>query len=119
MLKYIITSLALTVGLSHPSIASEAKTIKTDLICTDIVSLDQVLTKYGEEAVLTMVSNRETRRGIQANATVFFMNPDTKTWTLVEKFSEKDYCIIAVGEKVSPYYNEETKKQNFKNSKVM
>jgi hypothetical protein len=121
MLKIIVTSLALTVGLvfTHPSIASDPKTIRNDIVCTDIKTLDEVLTKYGEEAALTMVSTRETRKGVSANAMVFFMNPKTKTWTLIEQFNEKDFCIIAIGEQVSPYFSEETGKKGSKNPKAM
>jgi hypothetical protein len=118
MLKYMIASLALTVGLIHPSIASESKTVRTDLVCTTIENLDKVLTEHGEEAALTMVSMRETRKGVIPNALVFFMNPKTKSWTLVEKFSETEYCIVALGQEVNPYFPEEEKK-NLKNKRSM
>jgi hypothetical protein len=104
MLKYIIASLALTVGLHHPSIASESGVIKVEVVCTTIQTLDEVLTKYGEEAALMMVAIRESSGNIRANPVVFFMNSKTKTWTLVEQISEKEYCIIAMGEKVTPYF---------------
>jgi len=104
MLKYIVTSLALTVGLSHPSIASE-RTKSLEVVCVDIKTLDKVLTEFGEEAMLTMLSQRDSPRGPVGNPMVLFMNPKTKSWTLVEK-NKEEYCVLGAGENISPYYPE-------------
>jgi len=110
MLNKILTSLALTVGLTiQPSIASEAKKVPVDLICVNLETLDELLTEFGEEAALTMMVNRESKTGISSNPMVFFMNPKTKSWTLVEKISEKYYCVVALGENVKPYFEEKSK----------
>jgi hypothetical protein len=117
MFKIIITSLVLTVGIiPHPSIASESKKLYLDVVCSTLENVSQILIEYEEEPVLTMVTARESKKGdMIPNATVFFMNPKTKSWTLVEQFTKDDYCVIAMGDQVEPYYSDKFKKQNRKN----
>lgn len=110
MLKKILASLALTVGIIHPSIASEKSLmVSFEAPCVDVVSLEKVLDKHGEDPALTMISTREIGSRYQAVPTVFFINPKTKSWTLVEKVADNLYCVIAVGQEVAPYFEKDKK----------
>ena len=105
MLKKLLASLALTVGIIHPSIASETiLTVSFEAVCISEKSLSQLVDKFKEDPMLTMVSVRETsNNNFDTIPAVLFMNPKTKTWTMVEKVAGNLYCVIGTGEQVRPY----------------
>lgn len=106
MLKKFLASLALTVGIIHPSIASEIATgIITEFPCTDLKSVSEVLKKYGEEPAFTGVSTREIAGKFIPISMVIFINNKTKSWTIVEKYSENIYCVSGMGPEISPYFS--------------
>lgn len=107
MLTRILTSLALTVGLIHPSIASESIKLPTELICGSEKGFEAVLEKYGEIPFATMTSSREIPGiGFSINPMVIFVNPQTKTYTIVEQLADNVYCVVALGEAIAPYIEE-------------
>lgn len=104
MLTKIVASLALTVGLVHPSIASEIQKFPTELMCVSETEMAEVLVKYGEIPFATMNSVREVPAlGMTANPLVIFVNPKTKTYTMIEQFAKDIYCVVAIGENINPY----------------
>lgn len=108
VLKYFLTSLVLTIGIIHTAIANESSLVlNTSLLCTTSKGLEQVLDKHGEEAALTAMGIRDIDGNFVAVSTVLFINPKTKSWTLVEKIKEDLYCVAALGESISPYISEE------------
>jgi len=103
MFKKIVTSLALTVGLFHTSIASELTQLNSQLICGDYSSINSTIKEYNEIPFVRMVSHRLVSTGdIFQNQIVIFVNPQTKTYTMVERFSSDIYCVVSIGEKLSP-----------------
>lgn len=104
MLKKVLTSLALIFGLIHISIASEPKQIDTKISCTSYEILNEVLEKYGEIPFVSMTAYRVVGSGrVVAHPAIMFVNPKTKSYTIVEKFSDALYCIVSTGEELSPY----------------
>lgn len=102
-MRKFLASLALTVGLTHPSIASEVIQIDTKLTCVSWETLNEALEKYGEIPFVNMTAYRALRNNdVMSLPTVMFVNPKTKSYTLVEKFSEQLYCVVSIGEQVSP-----------------
>lgn len=111
MLKFFITSLALTVGLiAQPSMASETKTVSVEFLCVKLNKLTEILAKYGEEPMMTMTSARDLGGKKIINPAVFFINTKTRTWTLAEKFGNDYYCVVGLGDGIKPFVSEENKK---------
>lgn len=103
MLKKILASLALTVGLIHPSTASEITQFPNTLLCVDQKSLSQTITEFEELSFAGGVSMRDVPGvGFVKNNLVIFVNPKTQSWTIVERFTKDMYCVIAVGEGFRP-----------------
>lgn len=107
MLKNMLTSLALIIGISNHSIAGDLIKFPTELACGGEDLLNSVLNKYEELPFATMSSTREIAGvGFRINHLIIFVNPKTKTYTMIERFSEEVYCIVSVGEGISPYTKE-------------
>ncbi len=103
MLKQILASLALTVGIIHTSIASESVVINTKTSCVSYPTLTEVLEKYGEIPFVSMTAYRSARGDTVVHLpAIMFVNPTTKSYTLVEKFNDELYCVISIGEKLNP-----------------
>ena len=103
MLKKILASLVLTVGITHPSIASEITQFPTSLMCVDQKGLSQTITEFEEISFAGAVGVREVHGvGMVENNIVIFVNPKTKSFTIVERFSKDLYCILALGEGFRP-----------------
>lgn len=103
MLKLILASLALTVGLIHNSIASEIIQLNTKLACGSFDTLNEVLEKYGEIPFVSMTASRMTGNNtIVEIPAVMFVNPNTKTYSFVEKFNDSTYCVVSMGNEVIP-----------------
>jgi len=99
MLKQILTSLALTVGIIHPSIASDVQQFPTTLVCVDQKGLTQTITEFEELSFAGGVAMRDVPGvGLVKNNLVIFVNPKTQSWTIVERFSTELYCVVALGE---------------------
>lgn len=102
-MRKFLASLALTVGLIHPSIASEILQIDTKLSCASWERINETLEKYGEIPFVNMNAYRALRNNDVMNLpAIMFVNPKTKSYTLVEKFSDQLYCVVSIGEQVSP-----------------
>ena len=76
-------------------------------MCVDSLVLAQTLVEYGEKPALTMTTNREMSKGVESFATVLFVNYQTKSWTLVEQYSEDLYCVIGMGNHLTPYQSKD------------
>jgi hypothetical protein len=72
-------------------------------VCVNADSIAEVVAQFEETPSLTMKSMRETTRGSVENRAVLFINYKTKSWTLVERISSDRFCVIALGEDISPY----------------
>jgi hypothetical protein len=103
MLKYILASLALTVGTIHPSMASEITRFPTELVCVGPNQLAETITDFEEIPFVGGVGVREVESvGIVENNIVVFVNPKTNSFTMVERFSKDLYCVIAIGQGLRP-----------------
>lgn len=103
MFQKTLASLVLTVGLIHPSIASEIVQFPTHLFCLDQETLTSTITEFEEIPFAGGVATREVAgAGMVTNNLVIFVNPKTKTWTIVERFSKDLYCVISIGDGFRP-----------------
>lgn len=99
MLKQILASLALTVGIIHPSTASDVQQFPTTLICVGQKDLTDTITEFQELSFAGGVAMRDVPGvGLVKNNLVIFVNPTTQSWTIVERFNTELYCVVALGE---------------------
>lgn len=112
MLKKILASLALIVGIIHPSMASEEIVFATEFPCISLEQLSSILERHKEEPFLHGTSSREIAGKIVSIPMVIFVNPQTKTWTLIEKYGKDIYCAAGLGRKISPYLGDNKKEFN-------
>jgi hypothetical protein len=103
MLKKILASLVLTVGIYHPSVASEITQYPSVLMCVDQKGISELITQFEELSFAGGVSMRDIPSvGIVQNNVVIFVNPKTMSFTIVERFSKDLYCVLALGEGFRP-----------------
>lgn len=96
MEKYLI---ALSLAFSSTVYAQQSN---LPVFCLNYNSLDATLTEWDEIPFVRGKSFRETGAGEIKNSLVLFVNAKTKTWTLVEKFRDSKYCVLAVGTDFEP-----------------
>lgn len=81
--------------------------IQTKIICTEDKVIYSSLDEYGEKPMVHMVSHRKindgTEESINSYPTILFVNPNTGTWTLVEKHTENILCVVTIGQQLKPY----------------
>ncbi len=100
----LVTSLALTAGLiTQPSIAGEIFVADSQITCSDEKTVLKVINESGETPMLKMTNLRYTNGMPTENVSILFMNIETKTWTLVERFNEETFCVIGLGNEIIPY----------------
>lgn len=92
MIKNLISIL-----LFLPCVAfSQTKDQKTyyEVFCLDEASLEATLSDFGEIPFTRGISSRDP---IGKVTLVIFVNPRTKSWTIVEKIDTNFYCALALG----------------------
>lgn len=72
-------------------------------ICVSQKVIEETLIEHGEKAFVTAVVHRLEGEKKVFHPVVIFMNPHTKTWTVVERVDKNTFCIIAVGSKIEPF----------------
>ena len=103
VLKKFLASLVLTVGTIHPSLANEITQFPTNLSCIGEKDLEQTITEFEELSFAGGVSMREIPgAGLVQNNLVIFVNPKTRSYTIVERFTKDMYCVVALGEGFRP-----------------
>jgi hypothetical protein len=108
MNRYLIALIFLSVMITSGCAANQPLVKRSvETMCVDSLVLAQTLVEYGEKPALTMTTNREMSKGVESFATVLFVNYQTKSWTLVEQYSEDLYCVIGMGNHLTPYQSKD------------
>lgn len=97
-MKNLITILLLSV--SSFSFAQTSKNIKLD--CYPLKDIVLELQKYKEKPLLMGNSVRPNGNSAQGSPLIIFMNTEARTWTIIEKANDENYCIVALGDHLSP-----------------
>ena len=88
-----------------PALAmAQVEYVNFETICVSQKMLEETVAKHGEKPFVTAVGYRLAGDRKLFHPVVMFMNPDTKSWTLVEKI-DNSFCIVAVGTKIEPFFN--------------
>ncbi len=65
--------------------------------CLKLDQLESILSEFDELPVLRGQSFRRVEGQHTENSLIIFVNSEKNTWTIVEKITKDQYCIIAVG----------------------
>jgi hypothetical protein len=65
--------------------------------CTSLNELEGVMAEFGELPALRGKTQRDIDGVPVENVLVIFMNPETKTWTIVERMSNGSFCVLSAG----------------------
>jgi hypothetical protein len=96
-MKNLIATLFLLPTLAFSQ--NNIETLKFDAHCVNAQVLNQFLKNYGEQPVFRATSNRDTRSGeVVGIVSVFYLNRQTMTWTIVERIDHDKFCIIGTGD---------------------
>jgi hypothetical protein len=82
--------------------SNEVEQLNLPTYCTQIQSLEDMLSQYNELPMLRGKAEREVAGNPIQNTVVVFMNMETKTWTIVEKMIDGRYCILTAGSSFEP-----------------
>lgn len=90
------------------------KLIKLSASCSSEERVLSLIKKFEEVPMLRMESERELGDGKTVEfITIMFVNPNTLSYTIVERFTKDIYCITGTGKNVTPMLEGATKeKQN-------
>ena len=81
----------------------------TKIVCANGSVLFDVLKKYGEVPMLSLISYRTLETDQNGDASQLdsrlFSNPSTGTWTLVERHKCDLYCVVGIVEQLKPIRN--------------
>lgn len=99
-MKSILAGLLITA--SATAFAQDTQLVNIPSYCTSIKTLDEMLDKFNELPFAQSKSSREVDKKEVTNQLIVFINPDTRSYTIVEQFSPKHVCILAVGEDFKP-----------------
>jgi hypothetical protein len=84
------------------SVSFAQSTVKLDLLCFSLEVLTKELSKYEEFPLLVANSVREEKGKPSNHSMILLANPETRSWTLVEKTKDENYCVLAIGNQLSP-----------------
>ncbi len=94
--------LSLVTAFFFPLFAQSEIIYPTQLVCVTAQELVPVLEKYQEKPILKFSSHRVVGNSQGHLQSVLYMNPTTKTWTLVEQWAEDLYCVVSIGSEAEP-----------------
>ncbi len=81
--------------------------LQSKMVCVRAEVVYSSLDEYGEKPMMHMISHRRTNdengESVNSYPTIMFVNPNTGTWSLVEKHTENILCIIGIGQQIRPY----------------
>jgi hypothetical protein len=75
---------------------------KLELSCFPLKDIILEVEKYGEVPLLLANSVREDNNKASNHSIIFLVNPETRSWTLLEKSKNENYCILAIGNYIAP-----------------
>ena len=88
----------------------QAQVLSMPVFCMPLSELTKLIQQFEEEGMLSGVTTREDEKGKETlSPVVIFMNPQTKSWTIVEKVSSDRYCVLAAGGNLKPIIEKENK----------
>jgi hypothetical protein len=97
MKKILITLLlAATATVAH------ANEYNLNVKCVPFPVIEALTIEYNELPFIRGASVRDGERGSRSIPFVFYLNARTGSWTLTERISENEFCIMASGEQFEP-----------------
>ena len=82
--------------------ASDPVTTMFPAVCVDAETLSKTVDNFKELPFARGISMDLGNSEAPPLSLVIFVNPETQTWTIVERVNANQYCIMAVGQKFEP-----------------
>jgi hypothetical protein len=79
--------------------------VQFETVCVSKKMLDETVAKHGEKPFVIAVGHRLVDEKKVFHPVIMFMNPNTKTWTLVERIEPDTFCVVGVGSKMEPFFS--------------
>ena len=86
------------VGLVLLSSVAQASSLRLTLPCGSMEEVIKILVKYNEKPMLNMKSTRTQDDQPTQTMVTLFVNPETGTYSLVERVSDTLFCVLSSGE---------------------
>lgn len=84
------------------STVSASQTIQVPMICVDKSEMVETLGEFNELPMMTMRTIRDLDGRPFETKTILFVNPKTRTWTIVEQIGDA-FCALSAGSSAAPY----------------
>ena len=97
-------SVLLVVFYSTQSLAQESKMMMTRQICDPVELMMQTIIKYNEQPLFSTSTLTQHVSGEWFEGeTMFFVNQDTGTYSMITLYADGTACMQAVGTNFEPY----------------
>jgi len=95
-MKYLLL-VALLASTAHASV------LRMTVPCGTEVDVKKVLDEHGEKPMMTMKGIRMSVDSITDTTLVLYVNPTTKTYSLIETVAPNVLCAVSTGDNVSVF----------------
>jgi hypothetical protein len=96
--RYLI---ALACLLFAPFSRSEIPPVLIEIECGTEKDVTAMLTLVGEVPFIKAVSTNTDGEKVVLMPTILFVNPKTRTWSLIQKHADDKFCLVASGTNVA------------------
>ena len=91
-MRTIVACLALLTA-----VVSHAETVQSILVCESWPVVREVINNSAERPLLRGVSNRGINNELVQFETIIFVNPDSGSFTVVERWNDELFCVVQSG----------------------
>lgn len=85
---------------------AHAGVLRFDVPCSDEKEVTTILTEYGETPMLVMQGVRAISGNVLNVSVTLYVNPNTKTYTIIEELRKDILCLVTTGEGLKVYKEE-------------
>jgi len=107
MKTLIVTALAVLAVVAALAVVpfsamAQQDSAESTTTCISLKALTELIRKFEEKPAMAMKSYRTIKGEQVVHGTVLFINYETRSWTLVERTHKDRYCVVAMGQDISP-----------------
>lgn len=97
-MKTIVAILLLSAAM-----VTHAEDVQSFLVCEEWPVVKQMLDASAERPFLKGLSHRGINGELARFETIIFVNPDSGTFTVVERWTDEMFCVVQSGTVIRPY----------------
>jgi hypothetical protein len=103
-MKVLIASIITLLPVASYSQEADRKYFMTRQECEPAINMIEVIKKYGEKPLFSGTGMQFDYQGRPfTGGSMFFVNQDTGTWSLLTLYADGTACTTAVGTEFQPY----------------